>query len=475
MSGETAPEAAPAGIELLRRSRLFAELPEDDLERLYAGARPLDVTAGELLMREGTRGDALYVVLEGEFEVFKGSGPDAVPVATLGTGDVVGEMALLEHGARTASVRAVTDGRVLRVDEEVVGELIRSKPSAALAIVRTATSRLRATEAMLQQREKLAALGTMAAGLAHELNNPAAAARRSTDLLHEALDAWERAAGDLAMLPSDTARTATIESLRDELGWRSEAREAVDPLTLSDREGAVEGLLEQRGVGEAWELAQPLAALGWDAAALEALAARAPGDAFGALARWLGRGAAVHLLLAEMATSVERISEIVKAVKTYAYLDQAPIQEVDVHEGLENTLVILRHKLKLGVRVTKRYAADLPRIEAYASELNQVWTNIIDNAIDAMDGQGGLTITTSLNLDGGVGVELCDTGPGILPDVQKHIFEPFFTTKPPGVGSGLGMHIVYNIVQRHHGRITLRSHPGETCFEVTLPPRLRQA
>jgi signal transduction histidine kinase len=190
--------------------------------------------------------------------------------------------------------------------------------------------------------------------------------------------------------------------------------------------------------------------------------------------QWIGIGCSLHALLSEVSMGAERISEIVKAVKTYSYLDQAPIQEVDLHEGLENTLVILRHKLKVGVTVKRDYAADVPRIEAYGSELNQVWTNIIDNAVDAMNGQGELLVRTYKKGDHVV-VEIADTGPGIPPEIQSRIYEPFFTTKPPGVGTGLGLNIVYTIIHKHYGKVHLSSRPGATCFQVTLPLQLKQA
>jgi signal transduction histidine kinase len=190
------------------------------------------------------------------------------------------------------------------------------------------------------------------------------------------------------------------------------------------------------------------------------------------VARWLAAGYTVHGLLDEVSISAERISEIVKAVKDYSYLDQAPLKEIDLHEGLESTLMILKHKLKQGVAVTRDYDQSLPHIEAYASELNQVWTNIIDNAIDAMKGQGELRIHTH-EANNHVIVEICDSGPGIPPGATPHLFEPFFTTKGPGVGTGLGLSVSYNIVQKHRGRIEARSQPGSTCFTVTLPIRIR--
>jgi len=244
-------------------------------------------------------------------------------------------------------------------------------------------------------------------------------------------------------------------------------------LARGDRESDAQAWLEDRGIDRAWELAPTLVTFGWDADTLQSLADTFADDQLSVIAPWLGVGSSVYALLDEVGRSAERISEIVGAVKSYSFLDQAPVQDVDVHQGLDNTLVILRHKLKQGVRVRRDYDAGLPRIEAYGSELNQVWTNIIDNAIDAMQGQGELTIRTYAD-DGHVVVEIADSGPGIPPHIQSRIFEPFFTTKPPGVGTGLGLNIAYNVVQRHMGRITVTSQPGETRFQVRLPIQLKR-
>jgi len=212
--------------------------------------------------------------------------------------------------------------------------------------------------------------------------------------------------------------------------------------------------------------------LGWDSARMDSLAADFTPEQLGVVVPWFANALSAYNLLDEVENSAERISEIVKAVKTYSFLDQAPIQQVDIHEGLENTLVMLKYKLKTGVEINRDYAPDLPHIEAYGSELNQVWTNLIDNAVDAMQGQGEISLRTYARSDNVI-VEIADNGPGIPPEVQQRIFEPFFTTKGPGTGTGLGLHIVYNIVvDKHHGQITVRSQPGETCFQVTLPVKL---
>ncbi len=459
-------------LETLRHQLLFAGLSEQDIDWLTSKAVEVTIPAGAYLMREGEPGDALYIVVDGEFQVTKRAGNQDVVIATRGEGELFGEMSLLDRAPHSASARARRDSRLFKVSADVFRELLSTRPQATLSILRTVTERLRNTEAMLRQSEKMAALGTLSAGLAHELNNPAAAAQRSAAQLRDTLVEWQRAAADLATLTLDARQTETLNALRAEMATRAASPAPLDPLTRSDRESAAQEWLEERGAERAWELAPPLVAFGWDTNELAKL-----GDAFGAslssIVRWLGVGYSVYALLDEVSQSAGRISEIVQAVKSYAYLDQAPIQQVDVHAGLENTLVILRHKLKNGVRVTRDFAPDLPRIEAYGSELNQVWTNIIDNAIDAMKGSGDLTLRTYRQEDHVV-VEITDTGPGIPPDILPRLFEAFFTTKPPGVGTGLGLHISYNIIQKHQGKITIDSKPGATTFRVALPIQLKR-
>jgi len=460
--------------EFLRKLPLFAGLPESDLDWLNENAEPVSIRAGDLLIEEGTPGDAMYIILDGEFQVTKRSGPQEIALDVREPGVVIGEMSLLDNTPRSASVRALSDSHVLKIHHDTFHRLLSTSPSAALAILHTVTSRLRQNEALLHEREKLAGLGTLAAGLAHELNNPAAAARRAATQLRDALAAWERATLRLDACSFNSEQSARVKALRGEIIKRASAPDPLDPLARSDRESDVQAWLEDHAVDEAWELAPMLVSFGWDVPALEQLAAGfAPVD-LPEVCHWLGTGGTVYALLDEMSKSAERISEIVKAVKTYSFLDQAPIQEIDVHEGLENTLVILRHKIKQGVNVTRDYATDLPRIDAYGSELNQVWTNIIDNAIDAMDGHGELALRT-YQQDDHIVVEIVDNGPGIPPKVRTRIFEPFFTTKPPGVGTGLGLNISYNIVQKHLGQIAVESQPGDTRFKITLPIRLKRS
>ncbi|HEX2742457.1 MAG TPA: ATP-binding protein, partial [Rubrobacter sp.] len=318
----------------------------------------------------------------------------------------------------------------------------------------------------------MAALGTLAAGLAHELNNPAAAIRRSAAQLRDALAERERLAAQLSSIAGEPLQNDTFGTLQAEAMKHTTVAPLYDPLTLSEQEDELQEWLEDHGVGQAWELAPVLVSFGWDRVELERLADSFSPKQLPFVVRWLGANSSVYGLLDEVGHSAEAMSEIVKAVKTYSYLDQAPIQEVDVIESLENTLVLLRPKINADISITRDYADDVPRIEAYGSELNQVWTNLIDNAIDAIQGQGELTLHVHSEGDA-VTVEIIDSGPGIPREIRQRVFEPFFTTKPPGAGTGLGLHIAYNIVvHKHHGQIQVASRPGETRFGVELPVRL---
>lgn len=458
----------------LHKLSLFSELSDSDLDKLIDMAEEVELKQGEVLMEEGQPGDALFIVLDGDFEVSKRSGNQEVVLAVRGTGEVLGEMALIEDLPRSATVRASRESKLLKITKGVFQTLIGSSTSAALSVLHTMSARVRNTESMLRQNEKMASLGTLAAGLAHELNNPAAAARRAVDQLKGSLDAWGRARAAMAALDLDQAQLDVIAGLRDRIASATPAVRVEDPLERSDREAALQDWLEERGVDDAWDLAPTLVSRGWSIEDLGRIAGEFQPGQLPAVLRWLSIGSNVYGLLGDASVSLERITAIVGAVKDYSYLDQAPIQDVDIQDGLENTLVILAHKLKGGIRIRREYAPDLPKIEAYASELNQVWTNIIDNAIDAMGGEGEIRLKTSAENDLVV-VEICDTGPGMPPEIQRRIFEPFFTTKPPGVGTGIGLHISYNIVvQRHAGRIEVDSRPGGTCFKVSLPTRLKR-
>jgi signal transduction histidine kinase len=435
-------------------------------------AETVSVPAGQLVLQEGDQGDSLYVVLAGELEVTKRQGSQDVLLALYKPGQFFGEMALLEQAPRSASVRTLQESRLLMISQAAFQTLLSCSPSAPLKILHTVTSRLRSTESALIQNEKMAALGTLAAGLAHELNNPAAAIRRGAVQLRDALVERERLAAQLHSLATDQHQRESLGALQEEVTERKITAPLYDALALSEQADELQEWLEDHGVGEAWELAPVLVSSGWESDDLERLAERFSPTQLPVVARWLGASSSVYGLLEEVGQSAEIMSEIVKAVKTYSYLDQAPIQEVDVVENLENTLVLLRPRIDANISITRDYADDVPRIEAYGSELNQVWTNLIDNAIDAVEGQGELTLR-AFTAESVVTVDVIDDGPGIPPEIQPRIFEPFFTTKAPGVGTGLGLHIAYNIVvHKHRGQIQVASKSGETRLRVVLPIRL---
>jgi signal transduction histidine kinase len=424
----------------LRDTPLFGGLGDEELNRLVAMGEIRDLAPGTLLIREGDQADALYVILDGEMTVTKRSGSAEIELARVGPGSLQGEIAALEGGRRLASVRAATTAEVLQIPVSAVRELLSAGPDVALAVIRTAVERLRSMELALREREKLAALGTLAAGLAHELNNPAAAAMRVIDGLGEAIRSAER-----LPRPSPPPEPPGIPP----------------PASALERADRVDEVMR---LGVDPEGAAALVAEGWTGERLATVPAE--------VRPWLAADASVHAQLGELAMAVGRISEIVAAVKGYAYLDQAPVQRIDVRTGIEQTLVILRHRLRDGIEVRRELAEDLPEIEAYGSELNQVWTNLVDNAIDAMDGTGTLTVRAAPDPSGdGVVVSVCDSGPGIPEEIRQRLFEPFFTTKPPGKGTGLGLHISHQVVARHGGQLEVRSSSAGTCFEVSLASR----
>jgi signal transduction histidine kinase len=308
----------------------------------------------------------------------------------------------------------------------------------------------------------------LAAGLAHELNNPAAAIASGAGQMKELMTRWLQSSADVGRLNLSDTELEVVHAFEVASG-KTGATQAADLLARSDQEDAVTDWLEAQGMQAAWDYASWLVAAGWNQRALEDLFQPVPLDHRGAIVQWLAIGVSLFALADELREGASRISNLVGTVKTYAYLDQAPAQLVDVHQGLEDTLVVLRQKIGTGIEIERDYAPDLPRIEAFGSELNQVWTNLIDNALDAMGDSGRLRLATHQQ-GGDVVVEICDTGPGIPDEIRDRVFEPFFTTKAPGVGTGLGLHIVYNIVcQRHGGSVHIGDRDDINCFRVELP------
>ncbi len=460
-------------ITFLRNVPLFSNLPDDDLMRICELATRVTLEPGEELFAEGSPGDRAYVIESGELEIVKQSGKRRVLLALRTTGDMIGEMALLQDRPRMASAVARNTVKLITIGRDELQELRYTSPSAAEAMFYTVLQRWRSTQSKMQQSEKMAQLGTLTAGIAHELNNPAAAVKRGAEMLSEAMAELTTTFSQLSKLGLTDEQWEYWGQLSNQAKERAEQPPELDAISRSDREYELEDWLEDQGVEDAWEYASDLVNLDFSEDELEELVSRFEPDQLATILRWLNNTYITYGLFAEMNQGATRISGIVKGLKTYSYLDQAPVQMVDLHQGIDDTLLILSHKLKSGPSVRREYEPDLPKIMGYGSELNQVWTNILDNAIDALSdmppGEGLITIRTQRDGDWVI-VEIEDNGPGIPADIQSRIFEPFFTTKPPGEGTGLGLDISYNIViNKHRGDIRLESEPGRTCFQIWLP------
>jgi signal transduction histidine kinase len=458
-------------FDFLKQVDFFAELPEADLARLCRIVEEVKLPAGQELFAEGSPGDRAYIIEAGELEIAKSAdGRELLLEMRVNKpGTMIGEMALLEDVPRMATVRAVTDSVLLAIQKEQFDQILESSPTASRAMMRIVLKRWRNNEARLHQSERMTQLGTLTAGVAHELNNPAAAIKRSSKQLDSVMAAFWPVQAKLSQLSLTEAQQVILGELINEVRQRALQPPALDALTRNDRECEVEAWLEEQSVSATWELAPALVSLDYQPAKLENLAEQFPAAQLSTVINWLNAIFSIHNLLFEVGESAGRISDIVQALKSYTYLDQAPIQTVDLHQGLDHSLLILRHKLTDDITITRHYATDLPTLQVYGTELNQVWTNILDNAIDALVGQGEITIRTRQERDG-IMVEVEDNGPGISPELQSRIFDPFFTTKSPGHGTGLGLDISYNIVvHRHRGDIKVTSKPGRTCFQVWLP------
>ncbi|HEY3059737.1 MAG TPA: ATP-binding protein [Chloroflexota bacterium] len=456
-------------IERMRHLPLFASLSGGDLDTLYHMTRTVTVAADQVLMEEGGPPDAAYVIVDGEMEVTTRRGDEDLLIAVRRDGDLVGEMSLLEQAPRSATVRARRPTCLIEITQSALETLLSCSRAARWAILAGVASRLRSTQSLLEQNARLAQLGELAADLAHEINNPAAAVRRSVGQLRTALDTRDELTTRIAGQP---LITSSLERVRQSAVEHAAQPTVLDTLAHADREDELLAWLEEHGVDRAWEAAEVLASYGWTTPELTRLI-EPFGDAdAGPLVQLAATWTQVHGLLGEIGRSAKAISERVQAVKEYAFLDQAPVQRVDVHDGLENTLVMLRTKFSPGVAIKREYARDLPIVEAYGRELNQVWENLITNALDAMGERGELVLRT-WHEPGWVHVEVVDTGAGIPSDVLPRLFEAGFTTKAPGQGTGRGLHIARNIVEdKHRGKIDVTTTPGRTQFRVTLPIEL---
>jgi signal transduction histidine kinase len=459
-------------VDDLRPLGIFDGLTDGQLAELVEGGTEVPVEPGVDLFREGEHADFWWLLVDGAIDLVRHVGREDTVVARM---DVPGRWAggfraWDEHGVYLATGRGVTAGRVLRVPAQLLRERSSSWFPFGGHLIQGLYHTARSIESTVRQRESLVTLGTLAAGLAHEINNPASAAGRAVDALQAATATLLSSVGLLARGRLSAEQFAALDALRSELEPRAPDPDP-DPLALADREQALSSWLTRHGVVREWTIAPPLAAAGVDPAWCERAATVLEGPDLEAGLEWVASSLSVATLLGEVQESTRRISELVAAVRSYSQLDRASMQHVDVTDGLDSTLVMLGHKLRDGVTVVREYGADVPRIDAYAGELNQVWTNLIDNAVDAMDGTGTLRVATHAE-GGGVVVEIGDTGPGMPPQVAARAFEPFYTTKEVGEGTGLGLDIARRIVvERHGGAITIDPRPGETVLRVRLPRR----
>jgi signal transduction histidine kinase len=436
----------------------------EQVEALMPYGRESSLQTGDLLFDEKSVVDSFYVVLEGEVEISRLDGAAEIPIGTHGPGEFTGGLVLLTGRTSIHRGRAGAPSRVLEIDSETFRRMPAEVPDLADIFISGLARRMRYTQRAYRQREKLAALGKLSAGLAHELNNPAAAARRASEELGEAI-----LEAQLTSLTHDERFSAKEREALVALQRETAAGNAAlfDPLSLGDTEDRLSDWLGDRGCQEPWDMAPALAEAGLDTDRLEAMAGAFDDRSLACGLEWLAGTLDLLGLASEIETSTGRISELVGAMKEYTYMDRAVVGEVDVISGLQNTIIILGPRLK-DVSLLREYEKDLPGIPGRGGELNQVWTNLIDNAIDAVDGRGSITIRAYVEGDRVV-VEVVDDGRGIPREAQVHVFEPFYTTKDIGAGTGLGLDIVRRIVTGHGGEVFVQSEPGETCFTVRLP------
>ena len=449
----------------LLRVPAFADLPDDQLSWFLSQAREVPLHPGEVYVRQNEPAEAMFVILEGQLQARGEIGGETIAIS-LKPGDVTGVLPFsrMKHAAVTGT--AITESRVLRFPAALFPDLVQKMPVLTQRLVGVMADRIREATRIEQQRDRLASLGKLSAGLAHELNNPASAATRATSQLRDILKRIKDASHELGRRELTPEQRAEIEKLEASL-TRSEGSPP-DALTASELEDEIDSLLRSHGQGDLWQLSAGLAQRGVRPALLEPLFATLDADTARAALVRIAASVEVADLLKEIESSTSRISDLVRAIKEYTFMDQTPVQSVDLVKGLENTLIILNHKLKRGVTVQRDYAQGPLLVNSFGSELNQVWTNLIDNAIDAMGGKGELRVKT-YRADTCAVVEIGDNGPGIAAEVKPHIFEPFFTTKPVGEGTGLGLDTVQRIVKKHRGNIEVTSTPGDTRFRVWLP------
>jgi signal transduction histidine kinase len=458
-----------ASVEQLRTIDLFDDLGDDELDELTRLTTLFDVAAGGVIAEQGKSTPGLLLLFEGVAQALIVEGERTEPAGRHLAPTWMGAISVLTGGLLGVRMQAATDCHMARIGPDDFRRLAFAQPAVhqrVMAQVAPVMSRVTAIE---QNRERLTALGTMAAGLAHELNNPAAAAQRAAVQMAEAITTVSSTIARFVESGIERDGAAVLVALQQEALERASARTPLDALDAADAEDDLLDALEQHEIPRAWALAEPLASAGLDRDWVERVVAAARGASDAALG-WVAATLTARSLAAELQESTRRMSGLVSAVKSYAYMDRGELVEVDVHEGLETTLTILGHRLKhTAIEVERDYARDLPRLTVRGSELNQVWTNLLDNAIDALGERGTITIATRRDGDW-VEVDVSDDGPGIPEELRERVLEPFFTTKEVGRGTGLGLATVRGIiVDRHAGSVTIESRPGATKVRVRLP------
>lgn len=455
----------------LRAAFLTSGLTDQQRSELCEAGEETLFKRGDELFREGEPADLLWILLEGQIELVRGSVNERFVLATMSTpGQWAGGLRAWGDASSSAGYRAtgiaVTDGRTFNVPSDDLGRLVGEWFPFGKHMVMGVYQTVRGIEAAARQRESLVALGTLAAGLAHEINNPAAASLRAVEGLRQACDTMLSSLVSLAQQTITAEQYVALDRLRRELDERPVADEGA--VATMDREETVGNWLEGHGVDKPWQMAPLFASVGADQAWFEACEAVAGSVALSAALRWISSTISASGLLSELSDTTNRITHLVDAVKSYSQMDRAALQRVDIHDGIESTLVMMAPKLA-DVEVERAFDADVPPFDAYAAELNQVWTNLIDNAIDAMDGHGTLRLSTRLS-GSDIVVDVTDSGHGLSGDIEARVFEPFFTTKDVGKGTGLGLDISRRIVvDRHGGEISFDSTPGQTTVHVRLP------
>lgn len=455
--------------EELRGAFLTADLTDGQRAQLVAAGDEVRFAAGDELFTEGQRADLLWILLEGQIQLERHIAGRPVAMATMTEpGQWAGGLAAWggDDGVYRATGHALTDGRCLAVRAVELAALVEEWSPFAKHLVTGVYNTVRSIDATARERESLVALGTLAAGLAHEINNPASASMRAVDALRNTATYLLESLVMLAERSIAAEQFLRLDRLRTELQARPTPTDGA--IGRADREEALGTWLEDRDVGIAWLLAPVLAATGADEAWLEQLEEAVGTEALSPAVRWVTSTIGMATILSELADATGRIAHLVEDVKTYSSLDRAELRPIELTAGIDSTLAMLAHKMG-GVEVVRDYAPELPPVEAHAAELNQVWTNLVDNAVQAMGGEGRMQIVVRRDGDADVVVEITDDGPGIPPDVLGHVFDPFFTTKDVGEGTGLGLDISRRIVERHDGDISLTSRPGATTARVRLP------